>query len=64
MFYSAIDWMDRLDEQKRNDRKRQNQVHLEFIKNQIEEKARVKNEHRQVESLYYKPHFGPEETLE
>lgn len=56
--------MDRFDVQKKNDRRRQNLINMEFIKNQIEEKNRVKDQVRQVESLYYKPHFGPEETLD
>ena len=42
----------------------QNEINKEFIKNQIAEKARTKEMTRAVETLYYKPHFGPEETLE
>ncbi len=45
-------------------RKKQTQANSDFLRNQMAEKARQKEVNRAVETLYYKPHFGPEETLD
>ena len=63
-FYSAIDYMDRMEFIKQQDRKKQNRVNSEFLRRQIAEKQLRRETENQVEGLYYKPHFGPEETLD
>ena len=35
-----------------------------YLQNQIKEKEQRKEASKAIESLYYKPHFGPEETLD
>ena len=59
-----MDYMDRMDRIKAASRHKQNQANVEFIRNQIVEKQARKANENDVERLYYKPHFGPEETLD
>lgn len=63
-FYSAIDYMDRMEFLKQQDRQKQNRVNSEYLRKQIAEKQLRKQTEAGVEGLYYKPHFGPEETLD
>ena len=63
-FYSAIDYMDKMEFLKVQDRKHQNREHSDFLRSQIAEKQKRKVAEQAVEVLYYKPHFGPEETLD
>jgi len=63
-FYSAIDYMDRMEAVKAKNRYDQNQANVEFIRSQIAEKQARQQVEKAVENLYYKPHFGPEETLD
>lgn len=39
-------------------------ANLSFLSNQIEQDKMKKMAVKEVEKLYYKPHFGPEETDE
>lgn len=39
-------------------------MNSEFLRRQIAEKNMRKESENAVEGLYYKPHFGPEETLD
>jgi len=55
--------MDRMEYLKAQDRIVQNKQHRDFLQNQIVEKAMRREAEAAVEGLYYKPHFGPEETL-
>ena len=59
-----MDYMDRENAFRATNRVKMNMANVDFIRNQIEEKKRVKDAEKQVETLYYKPHFGPEETLD
>ena len=63
-FYNAIDYMDRMEAIKQLSKKKQTQANTEFLRSQMAEKARRKEIDHAVETLYYKPHFGPEETLD
>ena len=56
--------MDRMEFIKHCDKKQQNRVNCDYLRSQIAEKAARKDAEYAVESLYYKPHFGPEETLD
>jgi hypothetical protein len=56
--------MDRMEYFKQQDRNKQNQANREFLQAQIAEKQMRKTNERDYELLYYKPHFGPEETLD
>lgn len=63
-FYSALDYMDKQNAFAYNNRMRLNKANCDFIRNQMAEKAAVKQAEKEVDTLYYKPHFGPEETLD
>jgi hypothetical protein len=45
-------------------KKKNNMANLSFLSNQIEQDKMKKMAVKEVEKLYYKPHFGPEETDE
>ncbi len=59
-----MDYMDKMDRAKKSNQKKQNKDHVDFIRNQIIEKQQRADAEKVVEKLYYKPHFGPEETLD
>ena len=63
-FYSTKDKLDEVAAFKARVWKENQNNNLEMIKKQIEYKDSVKSENYRVEKLYYKPHFGPEETEE
>lgn len=63
-FYAVMDYMDREQAFRHVNKVKMNMANVDFIRTQIDDKARVKNAEKQVETLYYKPHFGPEETLD
>ena len=56
--------MDKMEFMKQQDRIKQNRVNSEFLRRQIVEKQLRQENEKNVEGLYYKPHFGPEETLD
>lgn len=45
-------------------KKKNNMENLRFLSKQIQSDRDRKSHSHQVERLYYKPHFGPEETDE
>lgn len=56
--------MDRMEHIKKLNREKQNRANCEFIRTQIAEKQQRQEKEKAVDTLYYKPHFGPEETLD
>ena len=63
-FYSSLDYMDKCNAFAHQNRVNQNRANRDFILNQIAERQRVRSVEKDVDTLYYKPHFGPEETLD
>ena len=45
-------------------KKKNNMDNLQFLAKQIQSDRERKSHSHQIERLYYKPHFGPEETDE
>lgn len=45
-------------------KKKNNMENLRFLAKQIQSDRERKSHSHQIERLYYKPHFGPEETDE
>lgn len=63
-FYSTIERLNYLELLKQQDRKRQNNDNFASLKQQIADKSLRKEHEKMIETKYYKPHFGPEETLD
>ena len=63
-FYKTMENLDRQQAIRNQHTKTNHARNQDFIRQQILEKAQVRKQIHDVEKLYYKPHFGPEETAD